>query len=128
MAVSKWHIIHSRYGVRAGLYPAFELGTLYFLSRGLNSDRKRTGSLIAAGLIGGLGLYTYIAYRIFPFVVLAYLAEKIVRKNLSKHIKPILAGAIVCVVIVAPLAKFYMENTQSLTDRMKRTQVWRQIG
>ena len=128
LAVSKWHIIHSRYGVRAGLYPAFELGTLYFLSRGLNSDKKRTGSLIVAGLIGGLGLYTYIAYRIFPFVLIAFLLERAVRNNLGKQIRGILAAVVVSLMIIAPLAGFYMENTQSLTDRMKRTQVWKQTG
>jgi hypothetical protein len=126
LAVSKWHIIHTRYGVRAGLYPAFELGTLYFLSRGLDSERRRTGSLIAAGVIGALGLYTYIAYRIFPFVVLAYLLEKVVRKHLRPQMKGILAAAVVSLLIIAPLARFYMEHAESLTDRMKRTQVWRQ--
>ncbi len=128
LAVSKWHIIHSRYGVRAGLYPFFELASLYFVARGLSSDRKRTGFLIAAGVIGGLGLYTYIAYRIFPFVLLAFLAERTIRANLSRHLKPILAGIIVCLAVAAPFAKFSMENKESLTDRMKRTMVWRQKG
>ena len=126
LAVSKWHIVHSRYGVRAGLYPAFEVGTLYFLSRGLKSDRKQWGYLIAAGIVGGLGLYTYIAYRIFPFVILAYIAERVVRSNLRKQIQPILAALVISIAIVAPLAKFYLENKGTLTDRMKRTQVWRQ--
>ncbi len=128
LAVSKWHIIHSRYGVRAGLYPVFELATLYFVARALTSDRRRTGSLIAAGVFGGLGLYTYIAYRVFPFVLPAFLAEKNIRKNLSPYLKPILAATIVSLAVVVPLARFYIENPESLTGRMKRTSVWSQKG
>jgi Dolichyl-phosphate-mannose-protein mannosyltransferase len=128
MAVSKWHIIHSRYGVRAGLYPLFEIATLYFLVRGLYSDQKRWGSLLAAGIIGALGFYTYIAYRVFPIVVIAFLAEKVIRTNLSKHLKPLIAALVISIIIVAPLAKFFIEHKESLSDRMRRTQVWSQKG
>jgi len=126
LAVSKWHIIHSRYGVRAGLYLVFEVATLYFLARALKSSEKKTGSFLAAGVIGGLGFYTYIAYRIFPLVVLALVGEKSFRQNVLRHWKGIAAAAIVCITIMAPLAKFYLENRASLTDRMNRTQVWNQ--
>jgi 4-amino-4-deoxy-L-arabinose transferase-like glycosyltransferase len=128
LAVSKWHIIHSRYGVRAGLYLVFEVATLYFLARGFVTTKKKAGSLIAAGVIAGLGVYTYIAYRIFPIVILAFLAEKPVRENLLAKWKPLLISGIFCIAIVAPMATFYIENKDRMNNRMKRTQIWNQQG
>jgi hypothetical protein len=128
LAFSKWHIIHTRYGVRAGHYIGFEIAVLYFLVRALKSSRKSTGSLVTAGAIGGAGFYTYIAYRIFPVVALCLAVEKSIRKNLSKHWKGLLLGTLVSVAIVAPFAKFYIDNRASLNDRMKRTQLWTQPG
>jgi 4-amino-4-deoxy-L-arabinose transferase and related glycosyltransferases of PMT family len=141
LAVSKWQIIHSRYGVRAGLYLVFEVASLYFLARGLNQNQVRgdparpTGSgakgfasLIAAGVIAGLGVYTYIAYRIFPIVILAFLTEKTVREHLSAKWKPLLLSGVVCIAIVAPMATFYIENKDKMNNRMKRTQIWNQQG
>jgi hypothetical protein len=106
----------------------FELGTLYFLSRALSSDQRRWGSWIAAAVIGSVGFYTYIAYRIFPVIVVAFLAEKLIRNKLFRNVKPLVVAAILAIVVIAPLAKFFADHTQSLSDRMKRTQVWNQKG
>jgi uncharacterized membrane protein len=126
LAISKWHIIHSRYGVRAGLYPLFEVATLYFLVRGFTSNRRNTLYFIVAGLIGALGFYTYIGYRIFPLVVVMFFAQKSVRQTLRTHWKPLVAAAIVAIVLIIPTAVFYVQHAASLTSRMKRTQLWSQ--
>jgi len=128
LAVSKWSIIHSRYGVRAGQFTVFEIAVLYFVARGIASEKKNSWSFVIAGIIGGLGFYTYIGYRVFPLILLSFLLQKNVLSKLKNHKKTILAGCIAGLVIVAPVAKFYLEHRESMTDRMKRTLVWNQKG
>ncbi len=127
-AVSKWSIIHSRYGVRAGQFTVFEIAVLYFVARGIASEKKNSWSFVIAGIIGGVGFYTYIGYRVFPLIVLSFLLQKNIFQKLKNHKKTIVAGCIAALIIVAPLAKFSLEHRESMTDRMKRTLVWNQKG
>lgn len=128
MAVSKYHIIHSRLGVRAGHFTMFEVASLCFLAAGLYAERRRNLWLILAGIMGGLGFHTYIAYRIFPAVAATFLASKDRLMRLRTQWKGAVAGLILAVLILLPLAIFYVNNYQSMTDRMKRTAVWNQKG
>lgn len=128
MAVSKYHIIHSRLGVRAGHFTMFEVATLSFLAAGLYAERRRNLWLILAGITGGLGFHTYIAYRIFPAIAAAFLASKDRLTRLRAQWKGAVAGLILAVLILLPLAIFYANHYQSMTDRMKRTAVWNQKG
>lgn len=128
MAVSKYQIIHSRLGVRAGHFTTYELATLCFLAAGLYAERRRNLYLALAGVFGGLGFHTYIAYRIFPAVVVVFLISRDRMARLKTQWKGAVAAVLLAVVILAPLAVFYAKNYQSMTDRMKRTAVWNQKG
>ena len=128
MAISKFHIIHSRLGVRAGHFSFFEVATLCFLAAGLYAKRRRNLWLVLAGLFAGLGFHTYIAYRVFPVIVVAFLLSKERLLRLKSQWKGALAGLVLAAVILAPLAVFYVQHYKSMTDRMKRTAVWNQKG
>lgn len=128
MAVSKYHIIHSRLGVRAGHFTFFEVASLCFLAAGLYAERRRNLWLILAGVFAGLGFHTYIAFRIFPAIAAAFLFSKERLLLLKERWKGALAAVLVASAILAPLAVFYLQNYQSMTDRMKRTAVWNQKG
>ena len=128
MAVSKYHIIHSRIGVRAGQFTMFEVATLCFLAAGLYAEKRRSLWLVLSGVFAGLGFHTYIAYRIFPAVVGAFLLSKEKLARLKDQWKTALVAVVVASTLVAPLAVFYAKNYQSMTDRMKRTAVWNQKG
>lgn len=128
LAVSKYHIIHSRLGVRAGHFAFFEVATLCFLAAGLYAERRRNLWLALAGVFAGLGFHTYIAYRVFPGVVAAFLLSKERLLRLKTQWKGAIAGLVLATVILAPLAVFYVQHYQSMTDRMKRTAVWNQKG
>jgi 4-amino-4-deoxy-L-arabinose transferase-like glycosyltransferase len=126
MAVSKWHIIHSRYGVRAGQFTLFEVAALYFLARGFLSERKNTEYFLLAGLFTGLGFHTYLAFRIFPLVIVAFVISGQFLRQLCFRWKGLLFGGLLCLIILAPLAIYYVNNQASFSDRMNRTLVWRQ--
>jgi 4-amino-4-deoxy-L-arabinose transferase-like glycosyltransferase len=124
LTVSKWHIIHTRYGVRVSLIIFFEVLVLLLLARGIQSDKKNSGSFVLAGFFGGLGLYTYIAYRIFPAIALAFLLSPGNRSKLKEHWRALAGGIFVSILVAAPLLNFYWKNRESFNDRIQRTAVW----
>jgi hypothetical protein len=124
LAFSKYHIIYSRFGIRVNLILLFELATLYFVLRGIQEKQKEWLYLLLAGVAGGLGFYTYIAYRIFPVVCLTLLVDRDFRSAVLTKIKPLAAALLICLLIVAPLAVFFAKNARSFSDRMARTALW----
>ncbi len=66
LATSYWHLNFSRIGFRAIILPSAASFGIYFLLRGLRTGKR--AALILAGIVGGLGFYTYIAYRFMIFV------------------------------------------------------------
>ncbi len=126
LAVSKWHMIHSRYAVRAALFPLFELAALYLTVRALRSDKPKL--LLLAGLVTGIGFYTYTAYRIFPFILICLLLDKSLRSKAILYWKFALAGAVVCTMVLLPFIVYTVQNPEGVFDRMGRTAVWDQGG
>jgi 4-amino-4-deoxy-L-arabinose transferase-like glycosyltransferase len=126
LAVSKWGLIHGRYAYRAGQYTFYEVAALYFLARGMLAEKGGWKFILLSGIFLGLGVHTYIAYRIFALVFILFIFQKDIRSRIRANLKPLLAAAVICAAIVAPLAKYYLENRQSFTFRMSRTTVWTQ--
>jgi 4-amino-4-deoxy-L-arabinose transferase-like glycosyltransferase len=71
-AVSYWAINFSRIGFRAIMAPLLLTFTFYFFLRALRT--KSHWSFAAAGLVFGLGLHTYIAFRLAPLIFVVFLA------------------------------------------------------
>lgn len=80
-ATSFWLINFSRIGFRAIMAPAFLVWTVYFLVRALKNYRQKHSSqpqsstrgavfLLMAGVVYGLGMYSYIAYRVTPLLII----------------------------------------------------------
>lgn len=76
LATSFWHINFSRIGFRAIMAPLFLTWSLYLLVKGFEKLRsgvrfaRATALHIIGGILFGLGMYTYIAYRVSPALVL----------------------------------------------------------
>ncbi len=66
LAISFWHVNFSRIGFRAIMLPLILVWGFYFLWRGLRNGRLR--DFFIAGLITGLGFYTYFSFRIAPLI------------------------------------------------------------
>ena len=80
LAVSPWHLLYSRVGLRAILAPLFAIATIgLFLSaieRGRRPDHPIWRSFLdhaAWGVFLGLGLWTYTSFRVVPIAILAFL-------------------------------------------------------
>jgi 4-amino-4-deoxy-L-arabinose transferase-like glycosyltransferase len=75
LATSFWGVIFSRIGFRAILAPLALVFTLWLLIKAFRAARSRAGFILAAlaGIVYGLGFYTYIAYRVTPILFLLFI-------------------------------------------------------
>ena len=70
LATSFWHVNFSRIGLRAIAAPCFLAWAVYLLAAGM---RRGKWWAAAAGVVYGLGFYTYLAYRTTPLLMAAIL-------------------------------------------------------
>lgn len=63
-----WPNMIARVGLRVVLTPVFVAPVMFYLLRGLRSARRN--DFVLAGILTGLGLLGYSAFRLMPFVVL----------------------------------------------------------
>lgn len=68
LSISFWHVNFSRIGFRAIMLPFILVWAFYFLWRGLKSGHLK--EFFIAGIIGGIGFYTYFSFRIAPLIAL----------------------------------------------------------
>ncbi len=71
LATSYWAINFSRIGFRAIMTSFLLSFSFFFFFRGLRTQKKR--DFLFAGLIFGLGLHTYIAFRVAPLILILLL-------------------------------------------------------
>lgn len=70
LAVSPWHLLTIRAGLRSVLVPAFVLATLGLFQRALAGRCLRF--FVAAGMVLGVGMYSHPGFRVIPLVLLAW--------------------------------------------------------
>ncbi|MBL8154797.1 MAG: glycosyltransferase family 39 protein [Anaerolineae bacterium] len=78
VAVSYWHTMLARLGLRINLTVLFTALVVIYLVRGMRWNRR--GDFIKAGLALGVGLYAYQAVRMLPVVIIAGIALAIVMR------------------------------------------------
>ena len=123
-AFSYWAINFSRIGFRAIMVPFILSFAFYFLFKGLRT--KKLHDFIIAGLIYGLGVHTYIAFRVSPLVLVVLLVSLcITRKDfLKEYWKHILVFAFALFITAAPmLLDFFYYNPQHYASRTSEISV-----
>lgn len=117
-AFSYWAINFSRIGFRAIMVPFILSFTFYFLFKGIRT--KKIHDFVIAGLIYGLGIHTYIAFRVSPLVLIVLLISiMITRKNfLRDYWKHVLVFFFALMVISMPmLLDFFVWNPVHYASR-----------
>jgi 4-amino-4-deoxy-L-arabinose transferase-like glycosyltransferase len=124
-AFSYWAINFSRIGFRAIMVPCILTFAFYFLIKGLRT--RKIHDFLIAGLIYGLGVHTYIAFRVSPLVLVAvFISLLITRKNFIKEYwKHVLVFTFAMFITAAPmLIDFFVTNPQHYASRTSEISVF----
>jgi DNA-binding beta-propeller fold protein YncE/4-amino-4-deoxy-L-arabinose transferase-like glycosyltransferase len=123
LAVSRWHITYSRIAFEGILTPLFAVLTFYFLVKAVRTGRR--GHFAAAGLALGLGLNTYVSFRVVPVVALFYLAHcyLVERRTLRRPLTAVVALALATVVAFGPLGAYFLRFPQDVWHRARQASV-----
>src|SRR3989344_1409862 len=129
LAISFWHVNFSRIGFRAIMLPFIMVFAFYFLWRGLRNGRL--GEFFMAGILGGLGFYTYFSFRIVPFIALIlffnywYFLKKDFAHEKYEHARNLLlrgfALMVLTVIIAAlPIGLYFLGHSEDFLKREGR--------
>lgn len=125
LATSYWAINFSRIGFRAIMTTFLLSFSFYFLFRGLRTQRFR--DFLFAGLIFGLGLHTYIAFRVAPLILILLLPALMLSyehfvQRFWKHMALFIIGAFIT---AAPmLYHFFIAHPEDFASRSSHISVF----
>ncbi|MBC8100182.1 MAG: glycosyltransferase family 39 protein [Armatimonadetes bacterium] len=119
-AVAYWHLQLSRIGLRIILTPLVGALLLIFLARAMRYNRR--SDFIYAGLVLGVGLYTYQAVRMMPVIVivgalLAMLAHLRERQAVRAYLGNFVILALVAFTVFVPLFRYSVQSPESFWSR-----------
>ena len=129
LAISFWHVNFSRIGFRAIMLPLIMVFTFYFLWRGLRNGKL--GEFFVAGILGGLGFYTYFSYRIVPLIAVAlllaywyYLKKDFSHEKYEHARNQLLRGftlmALTVIMIAMPIGLYFLGHPEDFLKREGR--------
>lgn len=133
IAVGFWHVNFSRIGFRAILAPLMAVWAFYYLYKAIETHRLWHWGL--AGVFVGLGMHTYIAFRIIPLAILAaFIAYWFaVHRHLgeARHQytrKQVLGGFAlligVALIVAMPLIVYFVSNPEYFSSRTTQISVF----
>lgn len=140
LALSIWHVIFSRIGLRSISLPLFLAVGFYCLWRGLEDVRSQAGAKRAStlpnnnikfpryaiwfalgGIVIGLSLHTYSTARFAPLVIVALaLYAALLHRQLLRQILPGLVLALVMSALVfLPLGNYFVQHPEDFVERAR---------
>ncbi|HEX4103903.1 MAG TPA: glycosyltransferase family 39 protein [Candidatus Paceibacterota bacterium] len=122
LATSFWHINFSRIGFRAILSPLLLTWTAWLILKAFRaaSSKMAVWYAVAAGIVYGLGFYTYIAYRISPLLLLLFIPFFRKYPGFWKRVTIFLVLAFVT---AAPIGWYFAKNPSAFFGRTSEISV-----
>ena len=144
LATNFWHINFSHIGCRALMAPAFLTWSVFLLLKALNQVKNvyQVSSIkyqvndwiknfilpILAGVIYGLGFYSYIAYRVTPVLIIFVVLFYWFKNNYSLVRKKILVSCLLFLVssfiVALPIGIYYLQNPADFMGRTTQVSVF----
>ncbi|TAK96074.1 glycosyltransferase family 39 protein [Patescibacteria group bacterium] len=123
-AVSFWAINFSRISFRANMLPFVLVFAFYFLFKGLRTHRKL--DFVLGGLFFGLGVHTYIAFRIAPVIlIIMLLVFCFSRKRfLATYWPNILTFIIATLIVASPMLYTFWKHPEFFESRADNVSVF----
>lgn len=127
LALMRWHVNFSRIKYVGILTPLFAASAGYFLLRGL--ETKNRWHMAWSGLSVSLGLYTYYASNLVPFVIGPYLVLQLAwdRDFLKRQWKGLLVFLAVSLAVFAPLGIFALTEPQRFFVRNSQVLIFNHV-
>lgn len=110
MAVTPWAIFMSRLGFRASMVPLFVTLSLWLLTRAFQTGRLKW--FVFSGISLGLGLYTYIAFRLFipGLLVVGLFMLWRYRAFAQRWMKPLGVSVLTMAIVLLPMFLFGLKH------------------
>lgn len=123
LATNRWHITMSRWGWNEVAPLLFLIGALYFLVRGTRD--RRASDFALAGLLLGLGHYTYLASRLAVLAVVLYLLYRVLfeRGFLRRHWRGLVLFTLLYLATFGPLLQTYLQNPFTFSNRSRQVSI-----
>ncbi len=127
LSTSFWAVTFSRIGFRAILAPLMLVWALWLLMKAfkessgtLSSSRRAWWYAIAAGVVYGLGFYTYIAHRVTPILFLLFIPFY---RKIPGFWKRTALFILVTFIVAAPIGWYFATNPGSFFGRTAQISV-----
>jgi 4-amino-4-deoxy-L-arabinose transferase-like glycosyltransferase len=124
MAVSRWDLTFSRIAYAAIWAVVFAGATIWLLAGG--TRRGRASWLIVAGVPFGLGLYTYVAFRLFAIAVGAFWLLLLWQRRRAV-LGSAIGFAIVGLIVAGPILGFGVTHPDQFTQRFSEVTILRDV-
>jgi hypothetical protein len=117
--IAYWPNVVSRFGLRLPFYMFFSAAMLFYLVRGIRTDRRN--DFITAGVMLGLSFYGYSADRILPGLVIVAILLFLVHSQSKGHRLSVVASLtaliLISVVLFLPLLRYILAEPQGFFFR-----------
>jgi DNA-binding beta-propeller fold protein YncE len=126
LAVSRWHINFSRFGMNGILTPFLGALLFFLLLRALRT--RRFPYYAGAGLVLGAGLHSYIGFWLMPLVLIVFLVRKLFPHPLiflRQHYQGLLILFVGALMVFSPLGWYAKENPDDFMARTQTTNIVR---
>lgn len=123
-ATAFWSINFSRMAFRANMLPLVLAFSFYFLWRGIRT--KSYWHFVWGGMFFGLGLHTYIAFRIAPLILVATVATLMINRKrfLRGYWKQIAVFIIFTTIVASPMLYTFYEHPEYIQSRTANVSVF----
>jgi 4-amino-4-deoxy-L-arabinose transferase-like glycosyltransferase len=118
LAVMRWHVNFSRFGMHGIFAPLFMAATFYFLARGLKG--KGGWNFLAAAVMAGVGLQGYFSFLLVPFIVAFYLLHNSIFQRVlpwRKLILGVILFGLVTAAVYSPVGIWALKNQDQFNQR-----------
>ena len=147
LAVSQWHVTFSRIAFRASTTPLLEVLAFWLLWRGLNASQARATApggatarvvptvwfVLSGAALGGC-LYTYLAGRFVPLVLITFVGLWVLIRHLPRSSAPLppcslpwrdlILLILVALVVFAPLGAYFALHPEDFFHRAGEASVF----
>ncbi|NOZ71071.1 MAG: hypothetical protein GXP38_04030, partial [Chloroflexi bacterium] len=127
LAADRWHLTFSRIVYELIMMPLVLSLQMWFLIKALKTGRRRWWAL--SGLMLALGMNTYTAYRVVPFLTGLYFLYWLIahRQRIRQDFEGMLTFAGAALVGVAPLGVYIIRNWNVFISRINHISIFRDV-